>query len=710
MVWTNALDRLLVQQVHLAEQGTVRPRDVEAQIRDLHALDVTRARTAFHLGYAQVLLGTSAPQPLPAGAAARWYTFGRLRAHERRGEIGRVADVVKDDQALLELLGEPDIAAQCVPLVMRSLFWSGELALAVRAVEYIAAHEGDATAALLVDASLTDLLARIEEQDTRATPSSASRLAIIERCVALPAFAALAADVRARYWLALARELLAASEFEQAHRHLQQALTLAADAPLVASRAQVLLALAEMRLHDVSELDPRRQRAERAAARRWLGELDPGRAASGQVTPEAFFCGGILAYEERDFAAAEAAFHATLEASRRMNGGSPELQHRAGFFLAAAILAGGNKSQTSRALRLMEETIEHAHPDLESFYTVHEALKQLDRQLALRFLDAIDVGRGTAPDQILLVALEYLSLGEAAPARAAAERVLQVAVNLDQRIEAMRVLLSGHNMQGDWHAASETFYAIRDVLMQRGAFTELEKLLKNEEFVGQALDHLEIKCELVALYEEMEDRDLEKAMLQTQIARSMRARKETEALRIARGILREVEIQFPDLAQEDLLAIEKLLELSDDAAPQEQVAGAVLVERVKRRLGHRPRIVVVGGNERQRRHHPRFEVLAREWGFEGEWLMANYTSPQKLVNTIGERLRGGVDLLLLLHWNRHETTEPALELARKQGVAARTVHYAGFTSLQVALADMLEKALAAEEPVPATGRKGGARR
>ena len=99
----------------------------------------------------------------------------------------------------------------------------------------------------------------------------------------------------------------------------------------------------------------------------------------------------------------------------------------------------------------------------------------------------------------------------------------------------------------------------------------------------------------------------------------------------------------------------------------------------------------MGGNERQRRHHPRFDKLAEEWGFEGEWLMANYTSPQKLVNTVGERLKSGIDLLIMLHWNRHETTEPALELARNHKVLARTVHYVGFTSLQVSLADLLGK-------------------
>jgi hypothetical protein len=126
-------------------------------------------------------------------------------------------------------------------------------------------------------------------------------------------------------------------------------------------------------------------------------------------------------------------------------------------------------------------------------------------------------------------------------------------------------------------------------------------------------------------------------------------------------------------------------------------------------LGHRPRILVVGGNERQRRHHPRFHELAESWKFDGEWLMANYTSPQKLVNNIGERLKGGVDLLILLHWNRHETTEPALEIARKHSVPARTVHYAGFTSLQVSLTEMLGKLAqgGADEPVAVTSGGSG---
>src|SRR5690606_7477904 len=143
----------------------------------------------------------------------------------------------------------------------------------------------------------------------------------------------------------------------------------------------------------------------------------------------------------------------------------------------------------------------------------------------------------------------------------------------------------------------------------------------------------------------------------------------------------------------DVDALEKLLALND-AEPVDIAEGAGLVQALRKKLGHSPRVLVIGGNERQRRHHPRFHELSKQGGFAGEWLMAHYTSPQKLVNNIAERLKGGVDVLILLHWTRHETTEPALELARKNEVPARTVHYAGFTSLQVSLTEMLGKMVA----------------
>jgi tetratricopeptide (TPR) repeat protein len=683
MAWENALDRLLLKQVHLAEKGELRAADVQAQILDTWNMNSGRPQTAFHLGYARALLGADLPQPRAQDAASRWYTFGRLRGHDRCGERTWVADLIKDQTALMELLQEPEIARACMPLVMRSLFWCGDLDTAVSCIEYLALSAKPSDTDLFVDAALTDLLSRLEAL----VRDNGGELCgdILQRVIKLGMFESLPGDVRSRYYRAYGRYLLKLGEFDPAAAQLERAAHLSHNQARLHSSVAALRGLASMRLHDFAEMRVNRERADRASGLSWF---DKAVADKENAIPEAWVGRGILLYENGKSAEAAECFNNAVQSSRRTSGRDDQLVDRARFYLGAVLLEGGKKEEAKRAVRLIEQSLATMSPDLEVFYSVHEALKKLDRKVALKFLDSIEVARGTAPDQLLLMALEYQSLGESEPAAKTAERVLEVAVNLDQRIEAMRVMLTCHNMRGDREAARGTFYEIRDLLLQRGAFNELETLLKNEEFVGQALDHLEIKCELVSLYDEMAERETEKVTLQCAIARSLKARKDVEALQQAFGILKEVEIGFPEMARDELTSLEKLLALNH-AEPANLDDGQGLVRQATERLGRQPQILVVGGNERQRRHHPRFEQLAREWGFAGEWWMANYTSPQKLVNQISERLKGDLDLLVLLHWNRHETTEPALDMARKADVMARTVHYAGFTSLQVALTEAL---------------------
>lgn len=691
MATKTALDRLLTQQIHLAEKGEVKVDVVREQLADLWRLAGPRPETAFQLGYAKVLLAADVPEPPPDGSLRRWHLFGRLRAHDRRGERHWVAELLQDPQVLVDLLSDPTLAGQVLPLAVRTLFWCGDLKLALRAIEYLSAESTQPELELIVDAAITDLLARLETRvDGEDEESTAS---ILSKVLAVVGFERLPADVRARYHKALAERLLATSEWQAAREQASLAAALASDHPRLLSGTSVVLALAELRVHSLEELEPRTDRPERERALLHLTcvEQDPENSAPG-----ALFVRSLLAYETGQYAVAERGFDKSITGMRRLDGRDLPLIDRARFFQAAALLAEGRPEESSRALKLMAKALDTVRPDLESFYAVHEALKQLDRKLALRFLDSVDVGRGSSPDQLLFVALEYLSLGEARNAEAAARRVLDVAVDLDQRLEAMRAVLTAHNMRGERDQARATFGEIRDLLLQRGEFEQLEKLLKNEAFVGQALDHFEIKVELAALYEEMEGRDYERAGLQVAIARSLRARKEVGALRQAHALLQEVACSYPEMARDDLGALERLLELQD-AAPPSADAGERAVAGLKRELGRAPRVLVVGGNERQRRHHPRFEELGQRWGFTGEWLMTNYTSPQKVVGAIADRLKNGIDLLVLLHWNRHETTEPALELARKTDVAARTVHYAGFTSLQVALGEMFEK-MAARKP------------
>lgn len=687
MAWQTPLDRLLLQQIHAAEKGEVRPESVREQLTDLSQLAPGRNGTAFLLGYARTLLGLDFPEPQGDPAGSRWFLFGRVRGHDRRGERNWVAELVQDPRILVDLLGDPSLAANCLPLVVRTLLYCDDPKLAVRAIQFLAAESTGGETDLVVDAALSDLLGRMETRLDREDQESTA--SILEQVVQIPAFQRLPEEVRARYHKALAERHIASSAWATALAELALARPLAWQNPRLVSAVEADAALAELRVHSLLEVEPQGERPERAAARECLQRAV---ADAQAAVPEALFLCGLLCFETGDHAGAAAGLERAIAGMRRLEGRDRPLLDRARFYLAAALLLGGSGNETSRALKLMEQALGSVRPDLESFYGVHEAIKALDRKLALRFLDAVDIGRGSSPDQLLFVALEYQGLGEAEPAARAARRVLQVAANLDQRIEAMRVLLTAHNMQGERAQARAVYDEIRDLLLQRGAFADLERLLKNEEFVGQALDHFEIKCELAAVYEEMEGRDFERAQLQIAIARSLRARKEVEALRQAHAILAEVGCSFAELVQEDLQAVEKLLALND-AGPADADRGRVTAEAAARTLGHPLRVLVVGGNERQRRHHPRFEQLAQQWGFQGEWLMTNYTSPQRVVSQIADRI-GEVDLLVLLHWNRHETTEPALELARTAGVQARTVHYAGFTSLVVALQEMCERATA----------------
>ncbi|MFN6145130.1 MAG: hypothetical protein ACK5AL_02085 [Planctomycetota bacterium] len=685
MGWESALDRLLLQQVHAAEKGDVACEVVKSQLTTLIELAPQRPASAFLHGYATTLLRLELPAAGSDGTAHRWRRYGIVRAYDRLGDSEAIARLLGDPQALLDLLGDPQVAGHVLPIVVRSLFWSGDLKLAVRAIQYLAAEPGTPEVEAIVDAAVVDLLARLESRVD--SDDQESTAAILAKVLGMAGFDRLPADVQARYRLALAERLLAASEWSAAIVEAECAERLAAGQPMLASAAGLVAALGDMRQHGVAMVEPRSDRPDRA---RVLARLQGAAEEPEKASPEAVYLRSLLAYETGDYRAAARGFDRAVGGLRRLEGRDVALRERARFLQAAALLAAGDASETSRALKLMEQALATVKPDLEGFYAVHEALKKHDRKLALQFLDAVDIGRGTTPDQLLFVALEYLGLGEAAPAMRAARRALDVTVDLDQRIEALRITMTAHNMLGERDEARACYAEIRESLEQRGRFEQMEKLLKTEDFVGHALDHIEIKAELAHCYDVMEGREYDCAALHVAIARSLRARRDVASLQQAYGLLQEVGATFPELAREELAAIAKLLEIHDEA-PTGGGEGKDLTGAFGKLLGHAPRVLVVGGNERQRKHHHRLDQLATEWGFAAEWLMANYTSPQKTVSQIADRLRHGIDVLVLLHWNRHETTEPAHELARQTGVFARTVHYVGFTSLQVALIEIFQR-------------------
>ena len=665
MAWETSLDRLVLRRVHEAEDGAVQDAEIRSILEELLQLGDCRPRTWFHSGYARSLLGLDLPEPQGGPEAKRWYLFGQLKGQLRRSDSGWISDLCDDDRLLLELLVEPAIATQVLPAVMRSYFRDGNFERAVHAIEMMAGHveETKGDLSLLVEAGLVDLLARIERGHVRREDEGPLRRAI-ERAMALPHFGELGTVDRARYHRALARSHLSTGEWAEARCSLDKARKLCPDEHPIRRSLDAIASFAALRVFAIDQLAPQEERSERDEALEILGDALAANASNAELV----FVRGILRYEQGDFAGACEDFDAAVRQLRNDGDADAELFARARFFLGASLLAAGKREDYRKAARLIEETLDSVEPDLQSFYEVYDALKDVDRKVALSFLDRVDVGRGSSAESVLLVALEYQALGEPQPALEAAQRVLEVATDLDQRLDAFKIQLSAHNMLGQPESARDDYFAIRELLMRRGAFDELERTLQDEDLVGQALDHIETKVELAELYEEMENKEWERAQLKVQVARAFKARKEVEDLKQALGLLQEVGIEYPELASEDLSNLQKLLELRDDAGGPDSA-----IKSLAAKLGRAPRILVVGGNERQRKHQPRLEKFASEQGFESEWLMANYSSPQKLVGQITDRMSQGIDLLVLLHWNRHETTEPALEKARAAGVPARTV-------------------------------------
>ena len=701
MAWESALDRLILRQVHLAEKKEVRPLEVQRILKDLLELGrgEERPRMAFHAGYAQAYLGVQVPERLldldRNPSARRWYLFGQLRAHDKKGEKEWIAGFLEDRQVLYDLLREPGIAWGLLPLLMRTYFWEGDLEGAVSALEFLSLAVGEAEDSMgtaeLVQAALTDLLTRVERR--KEPEEGLSNREILRRCRAVAGYEDLPAEVKARFELAQGRSYLEACEWKEAESRFRKAVDLDPQVPRLASLARTHLAWAVMEARNTGEVRPDPERRNRGEV---LEILDEACRDTQKGAFEAFYTRGILLYEAGEYLEAKKDFDAALSLSRRGQEQDPETTASLRFHLAASILAGGHTAEARKAAHLMGQALDRVRPDLNTFYAVHEALKAIDRDVALKFLDSVEVKRGTSPDNLLLVALEYMALGEAEPARSAASRVLQVAASLDQRIEALKVRLMAANMTGRAGEAREAYESLRDLLEKRGRFEDLEKILLDEDLVGQALDHIEIKCELIDIYEEMEGREADRARLQLAVARSLKAKKSVEDLKSSLAILRELELSFPDLAKEELDLVRGLLELGREEGEEEARRGdpRKVMEGLARALGRPPFFLVIGGNERQRKHVERFEALKAEWGFQGEWIMANYTSPQRPVKALENHLKKDeMDGLLLLHWNRHETTEPALALARSWKKPARTLYYAGFTSLREALSLMAEQTL-----------------
>lgn len=117
-----------------------------------------------------------------------------------------------------------------------------------------------------------------------------------------------------------------------------------------------------------------------------------------------------------------------------------------------------------------------------------------------------------------------------------------------------------------------------------------------------------------------------------------------------------------------------------------------LVAQYLEEKGRSPRILIVGGAGKQRSHRERdFGALKQRLGVEGEWRFAEYGSWHRDLPRLRNDLRDRYDLVFVLHWNRTTFVQKMHDEARALNGRVRTVPYRGFLSLELAVAEELQR-------------------
>lgn len=230
---------------------------------------------------------------------------------------------------------------------------------------------------------------------------------------------------------------------------------------------------------------------------------------------------------------------------------------------------------------------------------------------------------------------------------------------------------------------------------------ELAKAHKSEGKLRKRVGELETKVR------EAEQRAAEtKKRLSAAVAPGTRERtldKEAKSAK-RRASVAEQKLHIVELERDDLRAClmdsDRFRQVAEEDVPSFRerplLSNEVELSEKLQELGFRPRILVVGGGEPQRRHHDKFAEYGEVMGFDGAWRMAEYVSWHKEMGHLEADMRERFDALVILHWNRTTFTRKAREICNDAGQRpCITCHYEGFTSLRETLQECLRQLIAA---------------
>jgi tetratricopeptide (TPR) repeat protein len=682
MAWESPIDRGVLKEIDLAGPSPIRQADASALVHALLQLNPRRPESYFTLGYLNGSHGLSLdaykPEELQSTESA-WFKFGQTLGKLRHPKEGQEQPDVK------ALLMEPLIAKEILPILLRQSLGSGNLEEAVATLEgVLATGAPDAETAELLRGTLGEVLRRAERPGEHFEPAAVQSL--LQRCMTLPGFDALAPEIRAPFHRALGKLQQHLEQFDVAADHFKKALEVAGEGHTLASVLHFDLAACALGLRGVPDLEPQAERKGREEA---LAHLDQATADAKSASFNAFFTRGILRFERGMNSEAAQDFRDALERIEQYRNPLPVTLARIRFFLALSLLREGKPENADDATRHLETALERLRPSDEQMGELMPLLEEKAPRAAARLLARVDVASISDPKQLLEVGKHFQRLGDSERALKIAEQCLERSEDLGVRKDALLVELRAFNMAGERENAADALYDLRDVCYQSGDLAFWESVIFDDDRVGQALDRARTLSERAELLAQLRGREKDRFAVIRQLADLYLSRAEPQWKLTGLRLLKDAYRANPDEFEADVKKAEA--DSPKDDRPNDKSAA----DKARDAIGRRPNVMVIGGDEHQTRGEDELAALGAEWGFDSEWWPTDYVNPDRVTDKLQEHLNSRQpDGLLILHWNREELVRELRKLAKTYRVAARFCIYVGAQSLRAGIADLMDAAVA----------------
>jgi len=695
MPWKTEIDRLVHHLVVEAASGG--PADVRRATRaiaDLAELAPGRASTQFHAGALEEILTERAEdeavqaqlEELPAAeddGARRWRHLGRLDGASRGGRKERVHELMEDP--LFEASLDHPEGRVALRSVGRQLLREGE---GDRAFELYRRH----LAGVPEEGSRRDAEFLLEESLRRADRGDAPEEDTLDRLSRAAAFA-LEAGLDARAQSKVDRKLgrihQLAGRGGDATECYRRALERLPEEDPYRSVLVGDLALATLGVRGTLDLLPCPEREHRAEAEEILRSGQGGEGRSYN----AIYTLGMLAYERGDWSAAADAF-AEADRLMRENRAKARIVHaRSRFFLGHCRLElGAQGEELEEAERAIVKNASAVSLDPELKGPVFDVLAEVSPGARI---PGRATGRGPRSDAGRPTAAQHLAAAREAlqtdPHRALehVDRAFKSRPDFETWYGAYRTRLEALVALGEREEALRTYERFRAKLYDRDALEPLEDLLREGAGLATDLfDPADHHAELADLYDALPDAGERFCAECMASAEANLASGDPVRILRALGLFREAASRGVEGAE---AKVSEAMEAARAAGSLEEPMPRKEIEDLLGAEEDPVRLVVVGGDKGRSHLVERFNGLASELGFEGEWIFTGVRPPYKTLREVAAATQDA-DVVLMHHALGPDMCREIRALGEKYDVPVREAGWLGTANLEAEVLASLKEA------------------